>query len=117
MYAVYAVCCGLQVVVDVTNPWKSDYAKLGSAAGPDCVVDVEGKDVGQATKASPGFGGSSKGESATPGHRRHVFCCHCSQSTVFNYWQHVQTPDSHAFTSLTSPANFCHTPLRLDSVP
>uniref|UniRef100_A0A383WAI8 Pyrroline-5-carboxylate reductase catalytic N-terminal domain-containing protein n=1 Tax=Tetradesmus obliquus TaxID=3088 RepID=A0A383WAI8_TETOB len=34
-----------KVVVDVTNPWKSDYAKLGCTAGPDCDVDLENKDV------------------------------------------------------------------------
>jgi hypothetical protein len=40
------LCPYSQVVVDVTNPWKQDYVKLGaehSLSGPDDVVcDVEG---------------------------------------------------------------------------
>ncbi|KAF6252053.1 hypothetical protein COO60DRAFT_1644375 [Scenedesmus sp. NREL 46B-D3] len=36
-----------KVVIDVTNAMKSDYAKLGrsSPSTPDCMLDVEGKDV------------------------------------------------------------------------
>jgi hypothetical protein len=53
----------LQVVIDVTNPWKGDYNKLGCATGPDCIVDVESKDADQVTKKSF-FGWGNKGQLA-----------------------------------------------------
>jgi len=52
-------CCGmcvpvlLQIVVDVTNPMKSDYKKLGqppSIKDADCICDVESKDADQLPK-------------------------------------------------------------------
>lgn len=51
------------MVIDVTNPWKGDYVKLGCASGPDCIVDVESKDADQVTKNSF-FGWGSKGKLA-----------------------------------------------------
>lgn len=58
----------VQVVIDVTNPWKNDYAKLGFLEGPDSIMDIEDKDPGKLA-SKPSSSRSHKGECAQPAAR------------------------------------------------
>lgn len=55
-----------QVVVDVTNPWQSDYLKLAAEAPSDALCDVEGsKDINNTKDQftpNASWGSSNKGK-------------------------------------------------------